>query len=238
MLGGNTHVEVQAGSAFPQSKAMKQAQIKDWMTFFMESGNPPKGRQLAQFLRDSGMGASDRLVQEYSDNEQQINRENARMAQGIPVNINSYDDDDEHVEGHTAFQKQPKYQTLPQQVQQMIELHVGAHRERLQQIQQQQLEQQMQLAGQVPPALSAAALQETHELSQLQGQQQMAQQGAQAQQQQQGVAQQQGYQAAGQEQQQRQAEELHQHKLSQLQEQHQQRMQHAQEQHEARLRQS
>jgi hypothetical protein len=212
-LRNNTHVDVQAGSAFPQSKAMKQAMITDWMTFFVQSGNAPHGRQLAQFLRDSGMGASDKLVQEYSDTEQQVNRENTMMALGADLPINDYDDDEGHIEGHESMQRSPRYATFNPQIKQNIETHVAAHRARLSMVQQQAVQMQQQAQGQPPPeqqqAQAAVGLQ-----GQVQQQQQQAQ----------GVSQQQGYQAAGAEQQQRQQEELH-----------QQKMRHAEEQHQAQL---
>lgn len=238
-LKGNTHVEVQAGSAFPQSKAGKQAMIQDWMTFFVQSGNPPQGAKLAQFLRDSGMGATDRLVEEYADNEQQINRENALLAQGQPQQINSYDDDQAHIDGHERFQRQSRYVQFPDQVKQMVEQHVAEHRQRLAAMQQHQLEMQMQMQGQVPPNLTASAAQDQQQLSQLQGQQQL--QGTQQQQGQDAEkhAQTQGYTQAGQEQQQRHAEEAHQQRMAQQQDQmqqqresHQQKMQQAEDQHQ------
>ena len=160
MVRGNTHVEVQAGSAFPQSKAAKQAMIQDWMTFFVQSGSPPHGRQLAQFLRDSGMGATDRLVQEYSQTESQVNRENALMSLGSDMGINDYDDDQGHIDGHQDYQRQPRYTTFNPMVKQIIETHVAAHRARLVQQQQQAQALQAQAQGQPPPdqvAASAAA---------------------------------------------------------------------------------
>lgn len=222
MLKGNTHVEVQAGSAFPQSKAAKQAMIQDWMTFFVQSGNPPHGRQLAQFLRDSGMGASDRLVREYSSTETQVNRENALMSLGSDLPINDYDDDQGHIEGHEEFQRQPRYATFNPQIKQLIEMHVAAHRARLSQQQQQALALQAQAQGQPPPEMQAAAAQ-----AGLQGQA-VGMQGQLAQQQQQAAqaGQQMGFQAANSEMQQRQSQELHQQKLR-----------HAEEQHRARLKQ-
>jgi hypothetical protein len=225
MLHGNTHVEVQAGSAFPQSQAMKQAAIKDIMTFMMESGNAPQGRKLAQFLRDSGMGASDRLVQEYSDTENQVNRENSSMSLGTDLGINDYDDDQGHVDGHESYQRQPRYSTFSPQIKQIFEQHNAAHRARLLQTQQESLRMQMQMAGTIPPTLSAAALQDEQQLSQLQGAQAQQQgQQASAQQQLQAAGQQQGYEAAGAEQGQRHAQEAH-----------EQRLQHQQEVHEARV---
>src|SRR6185312_13671602 len=217
MLRGNTHVEVQAGSAFPQSKAMKQAMIQDLMTFFGQSGNPPHGRQLAQFLRDSGMGASDRLVQEYTDTETQVNRENVLLSLGKDLPINDYDDDQGHIDGHESMQRSSRYATFNPVVQQNVETHVAAHRARLSAQQQAMaLQAQAQAQGQPPPEQQAAVAQ-----AGLQGQ--LAQQQQQAQ----TAGQQQGYNAASQEQQQRQAQELHEQKIRHQEQLHQARLKQA-----------
>jgi hypothetical protein len=222
MLHDNTHVEVQAGSAFPQSKAAKQAQIQDLLTFFVQSGNPPHGRQLAQFLQDSQIGGAERLVEEYTITENQCNRENVLLAQGRQLPINPYDDDGEHIANHEDFQRQPHYATLPPQIQAVFEQHVQAHRDREAQNQQAQLQQQMEMAGQGPQQQAGAA-------QQLQGaaaQQDQAQ--AQAQQALAGAQQQQGFQQAQAEQQQRHAEEQHQQRMSHQQQMHEMQMRRAQ----------
>jgi hypothetical protein len=233
MLRGNTHVEVQAGSAFPQSKAQKQAMITDIMTFLVQSGNAPHGRQLAQFLRDTGMGASDALVDEYTTTETQVNRENTLMSLGQQLQTNPYDDDQAHVDGHQDFQRSSRYAAFSPQVQQIVEQHTDMHRQKLQMQQQQELQNQLALAGEVPPGLSNAAFQDEQQLAQLQGLQQ-----------QQGTAQQQGFDAAGAEQDQRQKAEAHQQsQLSMAQQQrlelekHHQALQHAEELHQTKLQQ-
>lgn len=233
MLRGNTHCEVQAGSAFPQSAAMKQAMATDIMNFLAQSGNAPHGRQLAQFLKDREMGGAEVLVQDYTRTETQVNRENSLMSLGTQLPINDYDDDQGHVDGHTEFQRAARYATFSPQIQQIFEQHVNEHRQRLSQIQQQELQNQLAMAGKVPPMLSNAAFQDEQQLAQLQGQQQV-----------QGQAQQQGYDAAGQQQQQRQDAEAHQQMLHHKQQAHESQMQlqqqqreHQAEQHQARLQQ-
>jgi hypothetical protein len=243
MLRGNTHVEVQAGSAFPQSKAAKQAQLTDWLRMMAQMGVQMTPRQISQYLRDSGMGATERLVEDYNSTEIQANRENVLLAQGQPVDINPQDDDEGHIANHEDFERQPRFFNFPPNIQALHQAHTQKHRDRLQAQQQQQMENELMLAGQVPPTLTQAAFQETQQLSNIQGLQQILGQSQQAQQQAQGQAQQQGFDQAAQQQQQRHAEELHQAKLSQLQaesqrqaELHQQKLHQAEEQHQQRLR--
>ena len=214
MLRDNTQVEVQAGSAFPQSKAAKQAAMQELLTFFVQSGNPPQGRQLAQFLKDWEVGGADRLIEDYTVDETQCNRENMLLSQGQPLPINDYDNDQAHITAHTDFQKRQRYQQLPPQVKQIFEGHVQLHRQREMQMQQQQLQIQMQMqnGGQpqgqngVPPEVAAQQSQEAHHQSMTGGYAE------------------QGVQQAGAEQQQRHAEEKH-----------QQGLRHAEEQHQVRL---
>lgn len=236
MLRDNTSVEVQAGSAFPQSKAAKQAAMQDLLTFFVQSGNPPQGRKLAQFLQDWEVGGADRLVADYSVDETQCNRENVLMGQGTPLPINDYDDDEAHIANHTDFQKRPHYAALPDQIKQILEQHVAQHRQRLQANQQAQQQQQIQAQQQAKGIPSPQQQQANQQAELEQSQQAQAAQAQQAQQQQalkdaqaqQGMtlkdaqgAQQQGMTAAQAEQTQRQAEELHQQKLRQAEDLHQ-----------------
>lgn len=149
MLNNNTHVEVQAGSAFPQSKAAKMAAEQDIMNFLVQSGNPIHGRQLAQFLRDSQQGAAEKLVEDQTRDETQVNRENTRLMQGVPLGINEYDNDQAHLDGHEDCQKGAKYEQLDPQIQKIFAGHVQAHRDRM--AAQQQAQMQLQMHMDNPP---------------------------------------------------------------------------------------
>jgi hypothetical protein len=223
MLRDNTHVEVQAGSAFPQSKAAKQAAMQDLLTFFVQSGNPPHGKQLAQFLKDWEIGGADKLIEDYTADESQANRENVRIQQGIPININDYDNDPAHVDAHQDAQKQQSYELWPPQSKMIMEAHVAAHKQRIAQNQQAQMQQQLQMQGQAPDG-SQLPPQQNGNGGDPNQQLQMQLQAAQAQHQIAASSAQQGQQMAATGDSARQAEELH-----------QQRLRHAEEQHRADL---
>jgi hypothetical protein len=154
-LRGNTHIEVQANSSFPQSQAAKQAMMKDIITMMTQTGNGLHGRQLSQFFRDLGLGATDHLIQEYTRNETQVNRENVLLARGVPLPINDYDDTQAHIDGHTDHQKSATYAKYTPPAKQNFDAHVALHRAKLQQEQQEQMAQQAAAAaaqsGQPPP---------------------------------------------------------------------------------------
>ena len=235
MLRENTHVEVQAGSAFPQSKAAKQAWMQDMMTFIAQAGIPMDPQRLAQFLKDADLGGAERLIEEYSRDEQQVNRENMLLAQGQQLNINDYDNDDAHVAVHTGFQKSARYSQVNPQAQQAFEAHVALHRQRqanMAQAQQQMALQAQQQAQQPPPDQAQAQQAQQGQQMQLQaaqGQQQMDLKDAQQ-------AQSQGQSAQQAQQQLHHAEQAHQQKLQHQQELHELRL--AQQAAQARQRQS
>jgi hypothetical protein len=243
MLRNNTNVEVQAGSAFPQSKAAKQAAMQDLLTFFVQSGNPPHGRQLAQFLKDWEVGGAERLIEDYTVDERQVDRENVRMQQAIPLNINAFDDDQAHIDGHQEFQKSDKYVQLGPNVQAIFSAHVQAHKQRLAQAQAAQMQAQQQMQNGPPqpppgnPALEAQQAQQAGAQGQMDLQGQQQQQGidaAQAQLQNSIQGSQAQQQALSQAQQQRMELELHEQKLRHAEEAHRANLQRAAQQAQPR----
>jgi hypothetical protein len=135
-LKENTHVEVQAGSMFPQSKAAKQAAIESQLALYFQylGDQPMNKRMLGKILRDLQGGALSKLFGDMSVAEGQINRENQRLSQGQVFPINSFDENEVHIEGHTEFQKGPTYAQLIQvdpEIAHNMETHVNEHREQL-----------------------------------------------------------------------------------------------------------
>lgn len=131
-LKENTHVEVQSGSMFPQSKAAKQAAIQNVLSLALQySGQPLNPRDMRKVLRDYETGGLEKLFGDLTEDEGQINRENGQLSQGAPLKINSFDNHEAHLEGHKTLQKSASYQVLPEDVKQDIERHVNEHREQL-----------------------------------------------------------------------------------------------------------
>ena len=131
-LKGNTHVEVQEGSMFPQSKASKQAAIQNVLNMALQySTQPLNARDLGKVLRDYQAGALENLFGDISVDESQANRENGLLAQGEQIPINSFDNQQAHIEIHTDFQKGAAYSQMPQEIKVNIERHVAEHREQL-----------------------------------------------------------------------------------------------------------
>lgn len=130
-LKENTRVEVQAGSAFPRSKAAKQAAIQQMLNLVIQNGMQVSPSDMRKVLRDMESGGLERFFDDLSVDEAQVNRENQRLAQGEMFDVNSFDNQQTHIEIHTDFQKGATYFLLPEQTQIQIEAHVAQHRMQL-----------------------------------------------------------------------------------------------------------
>ena len=133
MLKGNTQAEVQSGSMFPKSKAAKQASIETILNlmFQYQADQPMNKRMMAKIFDDLEAGAIGKAFGDIDKDEGQINRENQQLAQGVPLQINAFDNHQAHIEGHTEFQKGATYLQLGPLVAQIMEMHVNEHREQL-----------------------------------------------------------------------------------------------------------
>lgn len=163
MMGEEPTVECQAGSAMPRSKAAKQAAGLEVLGLMFQYGMVPEQRDLRMFFRDYEVGALDRLFGGLTATERQIQAENRAMTQGEAMNINAFDVDEDHIDGHEEYQRSDRYRQLPPEIQQLIETHVQAHRERVvqridAQMQEQAMEQQAGMGQQQQLQLE----QETH----------------------------------------------------------------------------
>lgn len=153
MLADNQNVEVQAGSALPQSKAAKMATMQELLNLIFQYGVQVDPRDLRRFFKDYQIGGLERLFSGLSQDELQINDENRRMAQGEMLPLNSYDNDPIHIQGHQEYQKTSRYRRLPPESQAIFEMHVTQHQERYTAQVEMQMAQQaaMAQAEKAPP---------------------------------------------------------------------------------------
>lgn len=163
MMGEEPTVECQAGSAMPRSKAAKQAAMLEVLQTMFQYGLVPDQRDLRKFFADYEVGALDALFGGLTTTEQQIQRENHRMSQGTAVDINAYDEDQEHIDGHEETQRAAGYGNWSPEAKQFMEMHVNAHREKLVKQANAQLESQAQAQA------AAAGAQQTSQLNQKAG---------------------------------------------------------------------
>ena len=150
MMGEEPTVECQAGSAMPRSQAAKQAAILEVLQTMFQYGAAPSPQALRKVFRDYEAGALDSLFVEIGNTEKQIQSENNALGRGEAVPINAYDEDNEHIAGHEEFQRTGKYRSLvakDPEVGKLAEQHVAAHRERMIQATNAQIEAQQKAAA-------------------------------------------------------------------------------------------
>jgi hypothetical protein len=131
MTAGCEDIEVQAGSGMPESKAAKQSAIQQMATLFAQSGQPIAQREWRKILSEFQVGGLEAFFASEDRDEQQVSDENRRMALGEDVEINSFDNDEAHVEYHTDFMKTSRYQALPDTAKAIFEGHLMKHNDRI-----------------------------------------------------------------------------------------------------------
>jgi hypothetical protein len=118
-LPDNLDFRVEHGSMTPRSKAAKQA-------FIMELINngliPP-----IEGLKYLGTNETNRLYEDLLLDTRHAERENFKMKQGMPVDINPFDNHDVHALTHARFMKSQTYETLPDEIKQVILAHYQSH---------------------------------------------------------------------------------------------------------------
>jgi hypothetical protein len=130
-LRENTTVEVQAGSAFPRSKAAQQAAMQQMIQLLVQNGVPLNPRDMRKFFQDFEVGGLDRLFANIAEDERQVTREHRRLLRGTQLQINSYDDHAFHIAMHTELQKSARYERAEANVKAIVEGHIAAHRAEL-----------------------------------------------------------------------------------------------------------
>jgi hypothetical protein len=130
LKNGGDNDQVQAGSGLPQSKAAKQAAIQQTLALFVQNGVVVDERRLRRALRDMEVGGLENVLADLGRDERQVNEENRRMFAGEQLEINGFDNDAIHVQGHEDAQKSPRWLKLDPGAQQQFQDHVDAHKAR------------------------------------------------------------------------------------------------------------
>ena len=160
MLGEDPHVEVQAGSQMPRSKAAKQAAMTEVLALVFQYGVPVDERNIRKFLKDYEIGGLDRLFEGMSEDAKQVNRENRQLSNMEPVSINAFDNHEFHIAEHTEEMKSARYFAESPEVKANYERHVAEHRQYMVDLVDMQAQAQAQ-AQQQQISQQASAEQET-----------------------------------------------------------------------------
>jgi hypothetical protein len=117
----NNDVVVEAGSSLSYSKAAKQAIIMDMMKNMLI--DPQEG------LRRMEFGGVEKLYEDIERDRRQATRENLKMAQGIQLQTNTWDNHVLHIDVHNNYRKTQEFEVLPPEIQGIFEQHVNMHTE-------------------------------------------------------------------------------------------------------------
>lgn len=139
MLGGNTTVVAQAGSALPRSKAAKQQFIMDLWDRQIEQ-DPRRVRDMLEL----GAGSPE----EFEIDLNEASRENEELQRGQPVEAYEWQNHLAHHYEHRVFMKSADFKELNPDIQQMFLDHDTEHSDFLRDAQVQQMENQMLAMGQ------------------------------------------------------------------------------------------
>jgi hypothetical protein len=134
MLSSCEHDAVQVGSGLPQSKAAKQAALQEILNMFAQMQVPLQERDLRRVLQEYQVGGLEKFFASVGATERQIQRENLAISSGQDIEINSYDEDELHVEGHREYMRGASYQEAiarDNSTSQRMENHVQAHLNRM-----------------------------------------------------------------------------------------------------------
>jgi hypothetical protein len=144
-LEGTEDIDVQAGSAMPESKAGREAAITA-VRHPVQPEQPGRDQSagLGTRLQEMGVGGLDAFFAQLNRDKQQCDDEDRRISQGeglIPIPqlngttvvtlpINPFDNDNAHVEFHEEFEKTSSFRALAPPAQQAHLAHVQLHRDR------------------------------------------------------------------------------------------------------------
>lgn len=125
-IRGNTDVRVEAGSALPHSKAAKQAFLMDLFKMGVFQQNP------SEFLKILELRGIDKVIDDYKADIHQAQRENIKMAHGMQVNVNDFDEHELHLREHNRYRKTEEYEMLEPPLQALFVQHCMAHQQAIQ----------------------------------------------------------------------------------------------------------
>lgn len=129
---------LQIGSTISQSVAAKQAGIQWVLNTLIQNGQAPPPRELRRIMQDYEVGGLQHVFESIGKTQTQCLEEHRRMMRGEQLGINTYDEDQTHLEEHDDFRRGARYQMHIRQpggdmIDQIFEAHEKLHRDRIQQ---------------------------------------------------------------------------------------------------------
>lgn len=143
-LRGNKDVRVEAGSALPHSKAARQAFLMDLFKMGVFAEKP------SEFLRILDLRGIDKIIADYKVDVQQAQRENIKLAAGMKVEINDFDNHEIHLQQHDRYSRGQEYEMLDEGKKALFIQHRQMHQQAIFMNQSKALQLQGQMGQQIP----------------------------------------------------------------------------------------
>lgn len=118
-LKGYMDFRVETDSMAPRSRAAKQAFITELMSM---GAIPPE-----QALKYLHMNETNRLYQDMQLDARHAQRENFRIASGVAIHMNQFDNNAVHKMEHESYMKTQEYELLPEEIQAAFIMHLNEH---------------------------------------------------------------------------------------------------------------
>lgn len=128
-LESNIDVGVEPGSAMPRSKVAQQALVLDMLEkgFFTDqrTGRP----DFAKALKYMEFGSVDDIYKDAALDANQAGRENEAMKDGRPTMPEDWHNHEAHIYEHDRLRKTADYENLPDEIKQLFNVHIEAHKQ-------------------------------------------------------------------------------------------------------------
>lgn len=123
MLSPNIDFRVEPGSMAPMSRAARQALVME----MVDKGYIPP----MEGLKHMQLSTTKSLYRELQVDSRQVERENFKMKNGMPIPLNDFDNDEVHAIQHARFMKSQTFEGLPDEIKANFIYHYKMHLVRL-----------------------------------------------------------------------------------------------------------
>lgn len=124
-LAGQTRVVIPPDSVTPRSRAAQMAMAERLAT--LGAFGPPGQLNLQMFSRVADLPDAEDLLEGVDVDSAKAMRENHWLALGIVCVPESFDDHRKHIERHNWFRKTTRYEAMPAEMREIVDMHVKAH---------------------------------------------------------------------------------------------------------------
>ncbi len=125
MLMGQCNVVLPPDSVVPRSRAAQMAMAERLST--LGAFGPPGAMNMQMFARVADLPDADDLLEGIDADDAKASRENHLLSIGQVMIPADFDDHAKHIERHNWFRKTTRYESMPNEMRQIVDMHVQAH---------------------------------------------------------------------------------------------------------------